>query len=287
MGKKVRLWTLLVAGLLGVCAVLAACGVAGVAEPTNAAEVYERYRANEAADNYHLVMTSDLSMTVLGEQMETRMTEEGDIAGNAGHATASSEIYDQSAEVELYVTEEDGAIVAYTKTSDSDVWTRQECGSVPGDVSGVLGNAGKLQNAVFEKVEDGYVVTTKGAGFENISAQLGSLEMMGEDARDAVENAFADTIVTIEFDKDCLPRSLDTQVDIPLEGTNVAAVLSDMAIDMHVEMSRYGSVDPASVAVPDSVKKSAEVDMNSADDAHSDNSEIHEDADEDSDATGR
>ncbi len=39
MGKKVRLWTLLVAGLLGVCVVLAACGVAGVAELTNAAEV--------------------------------------------------------------------------------------------------------------------------------------------------------------------------------------------------------------------------------------------------------
>lgn len=66
-----------------------------------------------------------------------------------------------------------------------------------------------------------------------------------------------DANVTVEFDKDCLARKLDMKVDISLEGTKVASILSDISYDIHMEMSDYGSVDSDSVVVSENVANAA------------------------------
>ncbi len=231
-----------------------------IPDPTNAAELYERYMANENHDNYHMSMTFDMGMTMVGEEIKTTMVEEVDTAGNGAHGTIKALANDETTETELYVAEEDGSYAAYVKEPETDTWMRQEYGyASPTDVDSLFGDEGKYADAEFEKTDDGYLVTISGLGAEELSSQLGSLDSLGTDVADAVQDAFKNTTMVVEYDKDCLPRKASFGVNIPLEDTSVGSLISNIAYDMTMKMDSYGTIDPESVALPESIKKSAVV----------------------------
>lgn len=251
---------------------LVACGPS---EPTSAQEVIERYSAHENYRNYHTNVAMDYEIEVLGQNMPITIKLDADVADDDAHATVVMEALGQKQNLEMYITKEEDAIVQYQSSSDEKdaTWTKTTLDA--GSFTDQIISQDILNEAEFEKVEDGYTLTVPGEKLMDVLASSGvDLSGLLSELGDAgFGDAIKDSKVVYTFDKDCLLTGCTYNVDFDYsygddvsasndsDGSSSAIQLTmSMKMNMDVVISDYGKTDPVAVEVPKDVRENA-VDM--------------------------
>ncbi len=251
--------SVLVLGGLG----LVGCGSSG---PKNAQQLLERYMANENHDNYHSDFNMDYKISMLGQDIPIVLAFTIDMAGDNGHGTLNMDAMGRATESELYVQKEDDKYVQYTKGKDDDTWTKTSV-DVRNFTDSVV-NDELLSDAEFNKVNEGYTLSVSGDKFmEALSASsLNVTELFSQlGGEETMADAFKNSKAVYTFNKDCLLTNLVFMVNFEhsygedASATDGETTSLTITMDMNVsmELSDYGTVEEAKVAVPDEVKKNA------------------------------
>ena len=245
-----------IAGAALVLGGLAGCAGAA-AEPKTADEVVRRFTADKNAENYHMDLTYDITMGILGQDVPLNMTYAMDTAGDNAHGTLSADILGQKMTGELYIEKDGKQYAQYQSigTGQDAEWTKTTTESNTVAAS-AMASEEALKNGKFEKTDDGYKVTTDGSTFVESSDSMKQMLGSTVDAT-ALQDALKDSTVTYLFDKDCMLKSIDFLADITTKA--VEGVDMDVRIKLAVKatISGYGTIDAKTLVVPDNVKANA------------------------------
>ena len=233
---------------------LAGCG--GAPEPKTTAEVVQRFNENKNHDNYHMDMTYDITMGILGQEVAVKVNYAMDAAGNDAHGTLSSSVLGQDIKSEMYLTKDGDKWAQYTSNGEG---AEQTWSKATTDDSGIststIASEDALKDGTFEKTDNGYKVTVAGDTFLD-SAGLKSV--LGSTAEsDAFKTALKDASAVYTFDKDCMLTDIQFTANANVEAAEGTGVMIDMKLSLNAKLSGYGSIDANSVKVPDTVKQNA------------------------------
>ena len=257
---------LLASMALGLALALGLVACAGVAAPTTAQEVAERYSAYEGKGNYHMDMVQSMALK-LGEtstSIDTNMAYDVDDDNIHGTATVTSDLLgiDAEQEMETYVAAEDEQYVMYVSSDGGTSWTKSEVDASNLPTHAITLDADKLGAAEFTQTDDGYELTGSGIDLLVDASALSLGQLTGSDFGDlfkgAVDDALQNAKITYRFDKDCHLVGMDLKMTFDVAGDDSVLPMDiSMDIDMTATISGYGSVDADSVAVPQSVRDAA------------------------------
>ena len=257
-----------VAAIMLTCACMASFAGCGSDEPQSAKDVFERSVAADI-DNCNMKGDIDVAVGVSGINMSMPIALDFDINGASTHGNFSMTLFGAEASGEVYVVEQDSKLLMYTKTdasgdmfgvpisSGESEWSVSEAEGT--DTSSILSLAqALLENATFEKTDDGYLASVAGKdayeAIQKIASQSedGAAAALSEIPQEYSE--FVDGLtLNFSFDKDC------KLVGISIPETEAAVTAGGQAMDLvlscDIAVSNHGQV--AEIVVPDDVVNSA------------------------------
>ena len=269
LNKKRILSVIAIVTLAFAClAGFAGCGGGGASEPQSAKDVFDQ-NAKTDPNNCHIKGDASITMGAQGMTMDMPVSLDFDINGDASHGTFSASMLGAEMSGEMYSVEQDGKFLTYTKAntggsmfgsalpSEEGEWTVTESDTSStakiGEVSNKL-----IEKATFEKADDGYVVSIKGADayavFQEAVAQdsTAATSAIPEVPQDYAELIDGLTL-NLTFDKDYKL----TKISIPETKSSVTSngQTVDLTISADFAVTDHGKV--AEITVPDDVVKAA------------------------------
>lgn len=276
MLDRKRLMNAIMAGAL-VLTGLVGCGQAQQAasnaapEPKTSQELLERWEADPNSKNYHVDLNADITATFLGQSLAMPMKCGFDVAGDASHGNMEMDLSAMGSEkltTELYVEKEGDAYIQYSSMENDGKTTWAKTKQDSGAITDQFTSTKLLAEAEFSKTEDGGYQLTIPAS--KLIEALGSSDqlsgMMGTLDEKSIKEALDKSKATYTFDKDCKLQKIAFTMDYSLDSATgddksdsneQPNVSGSMKMSFELNFSNFGGIDPASVKVPDDVKKSA------------------------------
>lgn len=260
IGKRIA--SALVTGVLALAGITACGAQQGPAAPTNAQELLARYEAAENHDNYHLDMDMAIKLDILGSSLEMPITASYDVAGTDSHGTMSmdlSSLLGEPITTETYATKEDAGYVQYVNAGD-ETWIKTTAET--GDLASNLTSADLFKDAKFNALgtsdAEAYELIISGQQLLDALGQLGETATALDGTDDAAANdMLANSEVHYVFSKDCLPSSLSLELSYEATDGEEDGLSAGMGLTVKATFSAFGTIDAASVKVPDDVASKA------------------------------
>lgn len=256
---------------VALCLCTALCGCSWMGAPATTEELLVRYVANDDASNAHARAQVDVGVAALGVHAKIPVTADFDMAGDAAHGTVTVGLDDLDTRdyvLEAYAELQDDDLVCYLGLPDEDGGPAEWKSCVVDMTSSIdiFTLVDLLTDAEFTKLaksSDEQVAfelsvptsTVLDTAF-GLSEEPVSVAGMGEDW---LLDAVGDGRVRFDFTDDCLLRSAYTSAMLDLKSAQTNDVSVSMELDGRVELDGYGTVDPASVVVPNEVREAADL----------------------------
>lgn len=246
---------------------LVLCGCSAFGAPASTGELLVRYVANENVDNFAAKANIGFSVNALGVRAAIPITADFRTANRVAHGTIEidlSSLDTRAYSMEVYAELLDDVLNCYIGTPGDagttwKLWTVEM--TEPIDISTVVDLLSSSELTIIAKDSDPQVsyelsVPTAKVMQTAFDVTAGPAEVAGMNEQDFLDAAGNDKI-RVGFTKDCLMRSLLTDVMLNFKSaqTNNVEVRTD--IQVSVTLDDYGKVDPAEVAIPDDVRNRA------------------------------
>lgn len=257
---KVRV-TLFVGTLATMLAML--CGCAFIGEPASTGDLLVRFAANPNNANFVADGHADLVLSVGGYCVTVLVDGSAQAADGTTHCRVTVDMTALTGETrayDIYVEQQERKVIGYLNdaTGGSKPWNRAEVDlafaiDIP-TVVDILSEA-KFMRASYDSDDRvRYDLTLPAASVLDVVWGKGdvttSFYAVG---KEELEDALGDSKLHVCFNEDCLVRSVSLDLDFTFEGK------VSVDLDTRVVFDGYGTVDAASLAVPEGVRESSVV----------------------------
>ena len=253
--------------LLAFVFVFGLCSCTKSGAPATTEELLVRYVANENVSNYHCKANVGLSVNALGVRASVPITLDMRTTNNTAHGTIDvdlSSLNTRPYQMEFYAELLDDALNCYIGTPGGEqttwkLWKVDMTSKI--DIRTVTDLLSSSELTIIAKDSDpdeAYELSVPMAKVLETAFNVtaGPKELAGLN-----EQAMLDTVgkdkVRVGFTKDCLIRSLNTSILATLKSAATNNVEVRAGVEVSATLDGYGTVDPAEVAIPDSVRSEA------------------------------
>lgn len=234
--------------------------------PATTEELLVRYVANENVNNYKGKVNVSLNASALGISAKIPVTADVEAAGNTAHGTLTIDLGSldtRNFQTEFYAELQDKNIECYLKapgkkgewrhwtikmTSGIDIFTITDLLSAS--------ELTKMAKSTDEKVAFELTVPTAKVLETAFDLADEPCEVAGMDEQGMLDAVKTDKI-RVDFDDDCLLHSATGNVLLEFKSAATNNFAVKIALEANAVFDDYGTVDPASVAIPDKVKNGA------------------------------
>lgn len=235
--------------------------------PVTTEELLFRYVSNEDVNNFSAKATVNISVSAMSVRATVPVTANMRVANNMAHGTIDvglSELDTRDYTMEVYAELNDDSLVCYigTPNGDSTAW---KCWKVnmtsTVDISTITELLSVSELTLIAKDSDPKVsyelaVPTAKVLQTVFDVTEGTAEVAGMDEQGMIDSVGKDK-VRVDFTKDCLMRSLSTDVLVNLKSAETNDIAVRIGLDIDAVLDDYGEIDPSSVTVPDDVRNAA------------------------------
>ena len=254
--------------LLGALVLVGLVGCSDTRPPATTEGLLVRYVANENVDNFAANAEVDLSVTAMGVRARIPVLLDMDVAGDAAHGTATvdlSSLNTRNYVMEAYIEQTDNSIDCYLgrkfkkRPTTWRKWTIDTTSSV--DITTLTDLLSVSEFTTVAKDSDeqvAYELTVPSSLVLKTAFKIAKnpVEVAGMDEQGLID-AVGNDKVRVDFSKDCLLRSITVSELFNFKSEQTNDLQVKVGLDASAIFEGYGTIDPASVAVPDEVRESA------------------------------
>lgn len=253
--------------LLAFACVFGLCSCMKAGAPATTEELLVRYVANENVSNYHCKANVGLSVNALGVRAAVPITLDMRTANNTTHGTVDvdlSSLNTRPYQMEFYTELLDDAINCYIGTpgGEQTTWKLWKVGVTSKiDIRTVTELLSSSELTIIAKDSDPDEAYELSVPMAKVLETTFSITAGPHEFAGLNERAMLDTVgndkVRVGFSKDCLMRSVNTSLMATLKNAATNNVEVRAGVEVSATLDGYGTVDPAEVAIPDSVRNKA------------------------------